>query len=470
MAGDIPPLTVPQSNVPATGTFLLPVCTDADTLPYILAALEYYGRLNMGGAGAARRDILEAMAFVDNPGAAACAAGIGGGMRLRQSPEDECILQQEQTPGNWVDVFDYALCDKTSPGDIVTIEQTLIDARAALNILIDLYDGTPESIDVDIEYGQGNDDNLDRALCAALKLLVDAVCDTELERRRRDLKTAQVAGAALTVVALVSGLFTAGGSWLAYGMAIGGSATTFGGLLGELLPDALEDAEARADVVCCLYDELKGSTPTRPSWLAAYDHCAEALTGNAGELATMLLNMSVDAALYIAFINHMAKVSKSPEIQTYLCPCDEGDEWCVDYVFNTSSYNWQAVPGRGVYNGGWFAEPSPAPNRLRVYAETLTPTHIRRVDMSYFLGGPLAVGNILWSIGGHLGFSVRSNELWKGPTGTHQNTFVYDPPILADTLRVAIEMSGDFGPRHELLTVRIRGFGVPFQKPGDECP
>jgi hypothetical protein len=466
----LPPITTPESPLPAEGDFLLPVCISAETLAWLLAQVTHYSRQDAHKALTARYAILEAMAFVNNPAGAACAAGLeGAGMKLRQSTENPCILQQEQGADNWIDVFDYSLCAPLSEADIINLTEIYHEGLGILNILIELYDGTAESIDEDIEYGVGNDEELDRAMCAALSLLVNALLDTELERRRRNLGIARVAGLTLSIVSIIAGFFTAGTAWIVKGAALGGAGTLFGALLGELDTAALEDTEARNDVICCIYDALNGATPQRGLFISAAENCAATLTGNAGQIANVIYNVSTDLSTFVGFIHYMARLSQTPEVALYLCECEENDPWCWEYDFHLDDYNWQAVPGRGQYTTPWTAEPSPAANRLVVYAESSTPVWITAVHLEYFLGGPLANGNVRLFRGGRTGTLLANRETWKGPTGNHQNTFNFNPALLADTVQITFEMTGDFGPRHELNLVRLHGVGLPFTVFGVDC-
>jgi hypothetical protein len=464
-----PPFTTPTSPLPAEGDFLLPVCIDAETLAFLLSVISFNRRNDAENFMRARNAILEAMAFVNNPAGAACNGEIEvNGMKLRQSPENFCILQQEQGSENWVDVFDYSLCVPESAADEITINQWIQEGSTLLSVLVELYDGTAESIDEDIEYGQGNDTNLDKALCSALALMVNAFFDAELERRRRNLTIARLAGLTLTLVSVVAGLFTAGTAWIVKGFALGGVSTTLASILGDMDLAALEDQEAREELICCLYGELSGATPQRSLFIAAAAHCTS-LTGNAGELANFIYAASTDLELYVGFIHYMARLSQTPEIATFLCPCEDHEDWCIDYDFHTSAYGFSTVAGQGTYVPPFTAEASPAPNRLTVYGETGTPVWFTNANITFFLGGPLALGQLVLYRGGLNGVTVAARTTWQGPTGNHQNFFTFDPPVLADTIAVRLHMSGDFGPRHTLDTMRLRGQGLPFQISGDEC-
>lgn len=141
-----------------------------------------------------------------------------------------------------------------------------------------LYDGTPESVDEDAPDTNFDSDSSDTgleteyrdtALCAACRVLVDVFCAELLAQ----------AGQIQSALNILAGLLAA---------ATGGT----GGIIGLIIVvavdvlvdfslDSLESEEARKNVACCLYDNLKGQAVSQANFCASIDGCYE--TGSSHE-------------------------------------------------------------------------------------------------------------------------------------------------------------------------------------------
>lgn len=255
----------------------------------------------------------------------------GGGMfQLRQSSDDNCLLEQSMDGGEtWIPAFDYGLCGNAAQQEYTSRE----GARNTNNQLWQgLYDGTPTSIHQDCPtvYDAGTGGEL--ALCAAVKAYVDnQVLDT------------------LNKYRVAAGLAAAGTGLLGATTIIGG---IIGGVVLFLVAVALADVENLAadrgaldNVICDLKEALKGEDVTEANFQSAI----AGLSGSTTNETTCVYILQGNAATqvnYLYFLDLLGEAQNAAAVGVVSCPCD--DVWCYQFNFVSDGVgDWYAVPGRG---------------------------------------------------------------------------------------------------------------------------
>lgn len=264
----------------------------------------------------------------------------GGNMafQLRQNPLDTCQLEQSWDSGEtWSLAFDYSMCGEdadTPPDSTVAID----DYYA----LLDQYDGTVASIAPDMVYdATATDEIRDLALCQALQDLVIAMCEAELEKRRRTAIGASIGAIVLGIVGIGLALTTFGAGaaiWVALsGLLVAG----YGVLWSGLSPLALEDTAAQILVACCMYEALKSDTITRAAFLNSLNACGFPSESHEQLIGTAVVGSLFADGVYESFLQGIEQAFKYANIGIYDCPCEESTApWEYDSDFNTDPNGW----------------------------------------------------------------------------------------------------------------------------------
>ena len=139
-------------------------------------------------------------------------------VRIRQSPDSSCEFQISYDGGaTWQLMFDMSLCMANNPTSIV--EQEMIYQDILQPILED-YDPTGDITDPfpELEYGVGNDDDIDLAICFAMKAFIDGMADMAIEKIEREAGVFSLLGIVAAIVAGVAGFLVGGvlGATLAF--------------------------------------------------------------------------------------------------------------------------------------------------------------------------------------------------------------------------------------------------------------
>src|SRR5215211_794490 len=173
--------------------------------------------------------------------------------RLRQKPDDNCILQQSIDAGaTWTDVFDFSLCvtiqDKSYQVQIqnsVTYVQPTF--QEIYNSYTTNYTSTPESVHDNLSDPSGDSAALRAGYCNALWELVNTACDTAVSFYTENINEQQsqinlgigIAAFLLTAISLAAAIPTAGASLagLAGVAPIWAAGIGLGAVLGNALVD-----------------------------------------------------------------------------------------------------------------------------------------------------------------------------------------------------------------------------------------
>lgn len=264
-------------------------------------------------------------------------------LQFRPSPTDVCIMEVSYDSGDtWATMFDFGLCLAPLRDDISDQIETKGDEL--LQALDDLYDETPGSISEDVVYDATSDDDFrDFALCNALQVIVPAMCQAELNRREEEAEIWSEVGDALRAIGEIALGF--GQVYITIGAGIASAWLEFASANWQSLSDTvLNDTDAQELVACCMYDAMKGVTPSQTSFEESLDNCG--FTGGtfAAQIAGAIAPMLESLGFYLSFLDTWGKLFEYAEAGLIdSCPCPETfcslQDWTID-------------------DGGWVKEPA----------------------------------------------------------------------------------------------------------------
>ena len=275
--------------------------------------------------------------------------------RLRQKPDDACILQESIDGGlNWTDVFDFSACvtiqDKSYQvsiqNQVIQNEETFLDIY---NNYTTNYAGLPADVHDNLTPPTGDDSAYRAALCNALVELVNKACDSAVSFYTETINQAQseanllvaIAGFTLTALALAAAIPTAGASLLA----LGGSATLIAagvglgaGLANYLVDfwqthtvDQFQDAAAKEDVVCFLFDCLESTDVSLEDFRTCLDGTIAGT--NQQTILDFIEILFEHDSTYAAFLEKWSNNKEFADAGINLhCPCMVGYQvWVWDF-------------------------------------------------------------------------------------------------------------------------------------------
>lgn len=224
-------------------------------------------------------------------GDALCEAIGDTSMKLRTKPDDVCVLQQEQAPDTWVDVFDFGACLVEHLEGLV-IAETLspIEQRERINNVVpqlkelyadylSRYTGTSGSFDPMLTEGGASQARRNAAMCRAIGRILDETRKQAINAKQADIDGYTTAGTIVGVGAALFGIaaalfafpiaapalaayipaFLTAGS-VAYGSAALGLTGAGLALYADRIKNtelaALQDENAWRDVKCQWYNAL----------------------------------------------------------------------------------------------------------------------------------------------------------------------------------------------------------------------
>jgi len=247
--------------------------------------------------------------------------------QLRQDTVNPCLIEQTLDGGaSWMPAFDLSLCTSivdgtagtTTINNFHTSAYTLFQENV-YNNFVNNYISSITDIAPDLGYGDADDFYRNEALCFALTRLVDLISEQAiayfdgLDETANDLRTnLAIAGAIIGIVALAAtGVGTPAAVLLASQAALWAAGIGVGTFLGVALFDhftdtnraAYEDLQAREDVVCCLYDNLKSANVNRDVFENAFT--CSGLSANAQAIHDATGILATEDATYSALVENM---------------------------------------------------------------------------------------------------------------------------------------------------------------------
>jgi|GEM_PF-3120533 len=309
---------------PSVGIFdepTRPVCINVDWIPHIEGLLE---RLVWDDAWEGTTEEVDtAIAEIRKLMVALAIGGdcvSVGNFRLRQNPNNPCELEQSTDGGNTYSLaFDYSLCMTTNAitsDDLVSLEE-------ALQQILNQFDGSTGSVAPNMVYDSTPEDaDRDLALCHAVNEMVAIMCEMELENRKQIALGSSILGAVIGLIGIAVTIGSGGAAtpfYIALATAFfGGFATVFGGLSEAILTDQ----QARADVACCMYDALKGSTISGTAFENSLGGCGFSGLDNNAQLAGAIAQMLTAQDVYQSFLDQLEKAYTLANLGLVDCPCE----------------------------------------------------------------------------------------------------------------------------------------------------
>ena len=255
---------------------------------------------------------------------------------LRQNPNNPCQLEQSIDFGvTWTLAFDYSLC--ISPADKI-----LLDGTLAQNIA-DLLAGYVDDILAlfpNLTYNGGaGDATLDTALCFSINAYVDIVCDAVISAMSDNNVLSDAVTWSLNAVSEIADFFgglVPAGNLLAW--EIGKIADLIIQSIGTSDISAYQNATARENVACCMFDNLKDSATTvqLADWSDALETCV--FSGDELAIADAISATLSSTNVYLTIMQLWSNaVDLANAGLTLPCPCFPelpilvpmlDDQWC----------------------------------------------------------------------------------------------------------------------------------------------
>lgn len=326
--------------------------------------------------------------------------------QLRQSPVDNCIMEQSLDGGqNWTPVFDFSQClsivDGASDTSIVNnFYNTAFSAfqENVYNNYVNNYVNSITNIAPELGYGDADDVYRDEALCFALSEFINIVCDTSIEFLSEELNFPEnlrngllLAGVIAGVIALsATGIGTPAAAILAgyaglwaSGIGILSSLTT--ALIAyyenvEIAP--FQDTQAREELLCELYDALKGQNLDRDDFENVYPIAG--LSANAQVIHDTCAIFATDDAMYAAFVENMRIGFNSAKLGLLpACPCTPANNaYFVDFTVGLDL--WEIRPNRGILTAnGVEGEPFNGDNRVQLHIKSATAWNFNNFEINF---------------------------------------------------------------------------------------
>lgn len=252
------------------------------------------------------------------------------GLLLRQSPTDDCVLEQSTDGETWSPAFDFSQCPSIASGDDVasiTTQSKIIQyaaqqrqAAAAQQQYLEDYTGDPSSVNADApddNFDGGGTDDEKQALCGALQAYVRAFAYAKVQQ----LDVTYAAGAGLLLLAA----FLTGG--LAFVLAIAANVAIAGAALATGVSymaarAALTDTSALDEVACCMDEKLEPLAIAESNWLTALDGCDFEVGSNAAIVQGFIAESL--AGNYLTFVDVLGTANKAIGEDTPVdCSCDD---------------------------------------------------------------------------------------------------------------------------------------------------
>lgn len=219
-----------------------------------------------------------------------------------------------------------------------------VAAYANLATLVSAWDGSdPTSINSnapDVTWIKQDGDtsqeitDRDDALCYAAKALIDMICGMEMQRRNVGVG---MAGIGLAVLAVLLAFVPAVGPLLSAAIlaALGVAKTAF-----DTLSDAiLTDNDARADVACCMYSNLRALDVTPYYFSQSLNDCCFTGGSNEAQLSGACAYILSEEDVFVAFVNLISEAAKYP---AYLTACGCTVDFCDNPYFLAVGDAWGA--------------------------------------------------------------------------------------------------------------------------------
>jgi hypothetical protein len=316
------------------------------------------------------------------------------------------------------------------------------------------------------------------ALCYACSYWVDAACEAMKQTIGQGVSLGNIIAIGLGIIAGVlaaaSAPLTAGASLAVLTAFLSGCAFLGAGVFGFLSNAILNDASARTEVACNLFQQLTGLAPTKANFYAQAGSITTVNT-NAGLIAdgiALLINdTGSQEKQFDSFINLLGEGFVMAQ-SGYLPVCDNCG-WCVEYeAYETAPDGWgfiyttptwvgtpKAYPASSAFGGGESVYIT------RTFASVIT---CEKISFEYGLSGDATPGYAhLWLyLSGTLVYESGYPSI---SAGTHYAEFTDVTGIDFDRADLGINASTNHIGAGDILHERFEGIKYPIPDSGAVC-
>lgn len=285
--------------------------------------------------------------------------GCGGGMELRQNPDDPCQLQWRSSPAaEWSLAFDYGLCIPPFAASIIESLAASAPPPESPYAPADTWIYSAGEIAAEVEVRR-------LALCAAARSFVNQALDTYIAARDGELTVPNIVSFA-GGVALALLPFAGVSIWMLVGIALAKAALDIYVFFSDLIDDNMAaDLERRERMACYLISSLTGRAVTPLNFYAAFSDASVCMTGDDALVADLLYEMMSNTyqrqSLYEAFLAALGGTTQALNAGAESEDCGCPDEaWCTQSNFEDGNLDgWEIVNG-SAHDGRIYHAPTPA--------------------------------------------------------------------------------------------------------------
>lgn len=300
-------------------------------------------------------------------------------MKLRQKPDNDCILQQFQE-GVWIDVFDYSLCmlplvENVQVSNAKSEMQSVSEiANQIMEEFNDRYTGTSASYNPKLTMDHPEGENRRQALCEALFETAKGYNEATKKLKENEADSINRASVVLGVGVAIVGILATIASFGVFGVAIGvlvldfmalGSAAIAGGVVGlttaglaawaEVVrgtaKEVYEDELALREYVCLWHESFDGVDDINAAAFAASVDVSGAIHENTSYFETAFVFLRTQPLAYAAFLKTWTRsIELSENGVVPDCPCAEPE------ILIVASSGWPQSMVQ--YEGAYFEHES----------------------------------------------------------------------------------------------------------------
>ncbi len=282
-------------------------------------------------------------------------------VRLRQSPDDPCVLQISYDAGySWQTAFDYGLCFQQQQESNPTFALNFALIQTWTNSQVTIYNGTCQSIAPNMVFDETPDDEFrNLALCMMVEAIVQETAAFALayydKMNSFEWKVARFFNKLIKYGLIIAEvLINIAGGWATLVDEVAFSiAYSLNENIADLLdcPDVANFADSAVlDAITCYgVGGLTGATPELADFVAMFQGVST-LPNVTSDMETWLTKATSEMESYVSALSYLNEVFdglKNGSI-VYQCPCDQT---MLEFHFDTGSsmLGWVASDGTTVF-------------------------------------------------------------------------------------------------------------------------
>lgn len=278
-------------------------------------------------------------------------------------------------------------CDQFTQGQDININLLLQFIAIQQNYWIDIFDGSPTSINPDAPTTTWNADaQRDLALCMATQRYVYSFAEAQAATINKSLgfTLGLAAGVAFFTGGLLAGVAV---------VAAGALAVT-----AQTALDALNDEQALLDVACCMYNGLQGLAVDSVSFEQSLDACGFLPGTNQAIVRDLVADTLDEAGNLYAFYEATGTAYAQVLLGTGSCNCDQWTHTITDFSTVPNAVSSGILNGRGTIIGGEIegdAGVGSTAVRAEWFFEMATEFRVTEIEIVYSCSGRSASDSVV---------------------------------------------------------------------------